>query len=74
MHTKQSEKGKNRLTRTLCFRAGPGEPVLTHSGGAARQLVAAGAFETTRGSVVVAITVAIHVTVVGGKQLAATAH
>lgn len=62
------------LTGTLGFRARPGEPVLTDSGGAARQLMAAGAFEITGGPVVVAITVTIHVPVVRSKELAAAAH
>lgn len=54
--------------------AGPGESVLTHPGGAALQLVAAGALELTVGSVVVFITVTLHVAVVWGKQWAAAAH
>lgn len=57
-----------------CVCAGPGESVLTHSGSAALQLVAAGAGEHTRGSVVVFVTVTLHVAVVRGKQRAAAAH
>lgn len=47
---------------------------MTDSGGAARQLMAAGAFEITGGPVVVAIAVTIHVAVVRSKELAAAAH
>lgn len=62
------------LTCTVCVRARPGESGLTHSGTAALQLVAAGAGEHTSGSVVVSITVTLHITVVWGKQRAAAAH
>lgn len=55
-------------------RAGPGESILTHSGGAALQVVAAGAFEFTGGAVVVSVAVALHVTIVRGEQRAAAAH
>lgn len=61
-------------TCTVCVRARPGESVLTHSGSAALQLVAAGAFEVTCGSVVVVVAVTLHVTVVRGKERAAAAH
>lgn len=62
------------LTWTLSFCARPGESILTDSGGAARQLMAAGAFEIAGGPVVVAIAVTIHVAVVRCKELAAAAH
>ena len=54
--------------------SGPGESVLTHSGSAALQLIAAGAGELTCGAVVVFVTVTLHVTVVRGEQWAAAAH
>ena len=73
MHIKQSVKTPG-LTWTLGFCAGPGEPILTDPGGAARQLMATGAFEIAGGAIIVAITVTTHVTVVGCKELAAAAH
>lgn len=54
--------------------SGPGESVLTHSGSASLQLVAAGALELTVGSVVVFITVTLHVAVVWGKEWTAAPH
>lgn len=61
-------------TCTVGVCAGPGQSILAHSGGAALQLVAPGAFEITRGPVVVSVTVALHVPVIWSKQRAAAAH
>lgn len=61
-------------TCAVCLRARPGECRLTHSGSAALQLVATSALEVAGGSVVVSVTVALHVAVVGGRQRAAAAH
>lgn len=62
--------------RTLAvgFCSGPRQSRLTHPGGAALQLVAAGAGEVTGGAVVVPVAVALHVAVVRGGQRAAAAH
>lgn len=65
---------RNTHTCTGCVDAGPGESMLTHSGSAALQLVSARAGELTSGTVVVFITVALHVAVVWGKQGAAATH
>lgn len=61
-------------TCAVCLRARPGECRLAHSGGAALQLVATGALEVAGGSVVVSVTVALHVAVVGGRQRTAAPH
>lgn len=61
-------------TCAVCLRARPGECRLAHSGATALQLVAAGALEVAGGSVVVSVTVALHVAVVGGRQRTAAAH
>lgn len=62
------------FTCTAGVYAGPGEPVLTHSGSAALKLIAASAGEFTGGAVIVLVAVTFHVTIVRGKEWAAATH